>query len=457
MPVREDPDDRRVVGRVRALEAVAQPDGRRRLDRIDEDDRCLGDAELATGFIQCVERRLDVRWIRPSDPHPVGLDVHAQACQAAEVREGVPADDEGPVRRFEGNRCDATRGCTPRLWLTGVCRQARAAGEASVSAISRAHASMASHSRKSPAGRAFLTAGKSRTSRSDVTLAGSSGSNAPGRPDDPGRRRGRDLGDLLPAAAPRAILRPSASAIGSVPEPLPSEEPGSGPLLKNHRGTSASLTSLRLTNSVASFSQFPYTRRCRPRRRRQLRRRLHDPRARYRLRALRCEAPPRSAVRSRGSHHDDLRRRRAPCHVEPPVQPGAGTLRSGHPQLARLRGECGRVGGPEPKGPLGQRLDPGTLPGHSSAKGVGARNLRVRRPRGGMADATVDRARRRLSAARRGYGCFDRQRGRAEQVAPRSCPGLLDSGADTSPRSRWTSTSRSRVRAQARSNLPPSP
>src|SRR6186997_836430 len=47
-----------------------------------------------------------------------------------------------------------------------------------------------------------------------------------------------------------------------------------------------------------------------------------------------------------------------------------------------------------------------------------------------MADATVDRARRRLGTAHRGFGCIDRQRGRAEQVAPRSSPGLLDGGTD---------------------------
>src|SRR5258705_838794 len=102
-PVRESPDDRRVVGRIRALEAVAQPDGRRRLDRVDEDDGRLGDAELPACLGQCVEGRLDILRIRVGDSHPIGLDVHAQARQAAELWEGFPADGKGRVRGFEGH------------------------------------------------------------------------------------------------------------------------------------------------------------------------------------------------------------------------------------------------------------------------------------------------------------------------------------------------------------------
>src|SRR3982751_6386796 len=85
-PVREHPDDRRVVGRVGALEAVTEPDGRRRLDRVDEDDRSLGDVELPTFLVEGVNGRLDVVRTRVRGSDPIGLDVHAQAREATEVR-----------------------------------------------------------------------------------------------------------------------------------------------------------------------------------------------------------------------------------------------------------------------------------------------------------------------------------------------------------------------------------
>ena len=96
-PVREDPDDRRVVGRVRALEAVAQPVGRRRHDGVDEDDRRLRDAELTTGLVERGQGRFDVHRVGMGRPDPIRLDVDAAAREVRELRERIPADREGPV------------------------------------------------------------------------------------------------------------------------------------------------------------------------------------------------------------------------------------------------------------------------------------------------------------------------------------------------------------------------
>ena len=63
-------------------------------------------SRLPTCLVQRVECGPDVLRVRLGDPHPIGLDVDAQARHAAEVREGVPTDEEGPVRRFEGHRSD---------------------------------------------------------------------------------------------------------------------------------------------------------------------------------------------------------------------------------------------------------------------------------------------------------------------------------------------------------------
>src|SRR4029077_15753027 len=66
-----------------------------------------------------------------------------------------------------------------------------------------------------------------------------------------------------------------------------------------------------------------------------------------------------SAGRSLESLHVDWRRPRAPCSCRT-SRPAlwAGPLRCVPSQLARRIGGCGRVGGPEPEGPLAQRLDP---------------------------------------------------------------------------------------------------
>ena len=59
-PVREDPDHLGPIGGVRALEAVAQPEFRRRDHRVDERDVGMRDAELPAGFSQRGQRGFDV-------------------------------------------------------------------------------------------------------------------------------------------------------------------------------------------------------------------------------------------------------------------------------------------------------------------------------------------------------------------------------------------------------------
>ena len=62
---------------------------------------------MPTRLVQCVNGRLDIFRLRLGNSHPIRLDVHAQTREEAEVREGVPADDEGPVRRLDRHLSNA--------------------------------------------------------------------------------------------------------------------------------------------------------------------------------------------------------------------------------------------------------------------------------------------------------------------------------------------------------------
>jgi hypothetical protein len=98
-PIREDPDQVRIVGREGAEEAVSEAYRRWRLDGLDEGDECLGYAQLDAGFRQCRQPELDICDVRMGDADTIRLNVHTEGMHVLEVGKLFSPDGERAVGR----------------------------------------------------------------------------------------------------------------------------------------------------------------------------------------------------------------------------------------------------------------------------------------------------------------------------------------------------------------------
>ena len=123
-PVHEDPDLVRDVRGEPTLEAIAQPEARRSIDRLHERHERLGHAELDARLRQRRERTIHIRlaWMR--DAGAIGLHVHAERAHLVELRKQRPTDRERPIGREDVHRGHGDAGWVQGPTLTVSFRQA---------------------------------------------------------------------------------------------------------------------------------------------------------------------------------------------------------------------------------------------------------------------------------------------------------------------------------------------